>query len=318
MLRRRKLLSLLPAVAAIPSPVSAQQMKATLGTTSSGGGSFAIYSVALLDMLRSVDPVFDIRAVATKGSSDNAALLKAGEIDFGMVSGEVTHGLLTEDDAGPSGVKVVSVMFSAPGMFAVLADSRYHSIGDLKGRGIVWNAHGSGVAIQAHYVMDGLGLDMDKDFEPLYPDKFTEGPRLVMDGRAAALWGTSMRWPGFVEMANSPRGARFVVPSAAEIERIHAKYPFMAELVVPGGMYRGQYVPLTTIGTWSFILARPGLSDATGRRLAAVLHKAERSGASNNNLLTQTTVKNTLLAVPDVDTLQPGVAQYYREAGLLK
>jgi len=318
MFRRRKLLASLPAVAVIPSLAYAQQTKATLGTTSAGGSSFAAYSVALLDTLRSIDPVFDIRAVLTKGSSENVALLKAGEIDFGMVSGKATHELLAGGDAKPSGIKVVSVMFSAPGMFAVLADSRYHSIGDLKGRKIVWNARDSGIAVLARDVMDGLDLDIDKDFEPLYPDKFTEGPWLVLDGRAAALWGIGMRWPGFVEMANSPRGARFVVPSAAEIKRIRAKYAFMTELVVPGGMYRGQYDPLTTIGTWTFILARPGVSDAIGRRLAAALLKAERAGALNNNLLTQTTAKNTLAAIPDVDALQSGVAEYYRDVGLLK
>ncbi|HTR87831.1 MAG TPA: TAXI family TRAP transporter solute-binding subunit [Reyranella sp.] len=318
MLRRRKLLTSLPAVALIPSSVSAQQMKATLGTTSSGGGGFAIYSAALLDTLRSADPVFDLRAVATKGSSDNAALLKAGEIDFGMVTGEVAHELMADGDGKGSGVKIVSVMYSAPGLFAVLADSRYHTIDDLKGRRIVWNARETGVAVQARYVMEGLGLDMDKDFEPLYPEKFTEGPTLIMDGKAAALWGTGMRWPGFVEMANSPRGARFVAPSLAEIKRIRTKYPFMAELIVPGGMYRGQYDPITTIGTWTFILARPGLNDAVGRRMASALRKAERTGALNNNLLAQTTAKNTLSAIPGVDALQPGVAQYFRDQGLLK
>jgi TRAP transporter TAXI family solute receptor len=202
-------------------------------------------------------------------------------------------------------------------MFVARADSRYHRILDLKGRPVVWNGRGTGFATQARYVMDGLGLDMDKDFEPIYIEQLSDGPPMVIDGRAAALWGGGLRWPGFVEVANTPRGARFIAPTAEEIERIRAKYDFMKKFTVPAGLYPGQYDPIETVGTWSFILARPDFDDAIGRRLAAILHKAERSGALAKQLV-QSTVKNTLAAIPRREVLQAGVAKYYREAGLLQ
>ena len=34
-------------------------------------------------------------------------------------------------------------------------------------------------------MMDGLGLDLEKDFEAIYPDKRTSGPAIVLEGRAA-------------------------------------------------------------------------------------------------------------------------------------
>jgi TRAP transporter TAXI family solute receptor len=210
---------------------------------------------------------------------------------------------------------VVSVMYSTPGIFVVRADSRYHSIMQLRGRPVVWNTRGSGFAVQARYVMDGMGLDMDKDFEPIHIDQLADGPPMVVDGRAADhLWGGGQRWPGFVTVATSPRGARFVVPNA-EIERIRSKYPFLARLSVPAGLYPGQYDPIDTVGTWSFILARADLDDATGRRLAMDLAKAERTGQLTKHLA-QTTMKNTLAAIPGPAVLQPGVAKYYRELGL--
>jgi TRAP transporter TAXI family solute receptor len=208
------------------------------------------------------------------------------------------------------------VMYSTPGMFVVRADSRYHSITQLKGRPVVWNTPGSGFAVQARYVMDGLGLDMDKDFEPIYLEQLVDGPPMVIDGRAAALWGGGLRWPGFVTVATSPRGARFVVPTAEEVARIRTKYGFMAPLTVPAGLYPGQYDPIDTIGTWSFIMARADLDDAIGRRLAMDLAKAERTGQLTKHLA-QTTTKNTLAAIPNPAVLQPGVAKYYREIGQL-
>ncbi len=36
---------------------------------------------------------------------------------------------------------------------------------------------------------------------------------MVIDGRAAALWGGGLRWPGFVKVANNPGGARFIAPT---------------------------------------------------------------------------------------------------------
>jgi TRAP transporter TAXI family solute receptor len=315
MFGRRKLLSAAPAAALAPAIARAQSAKLTLGTASEGGG-FVIYAAALIDLLRSIDPVMEIRIVPTKGTSENVPKLEAGDIDLGLVSGEVAHELFNGTNRPVSKLKVISAMYSIPGMFVVRADSRYHSIMDLKGRPVVWNGRGSGFAVQARYIMDGMDLDIDKDFEPLYIEQLPDGPPMVIDGRAAALWGGGLRWPGFVEVANSPRGARFIAPTAEEIKRIRAKYSFLAPLTVPASLYPGQYDRIDTVGTWSFIMARADLADALGMRLATDLVRADRTGQLSKTLL-QSTAKNTLAAIPNPSVLQPGVAKYYREVGLL-
>jgi hypothetical protein len=312
---RRRLLSAVPAVALAPVPAQAQQSKLTLATAAEGG-AFVVYAQALLDVLRAVDAVLEIRGRPTKGSGENVRLLEAGEVDLALVAGEVAHEVFAGINRPVGKFTVISVMYSTPGMFVVRADSRYHSITQLKGRPVVWNTPGSGFAVQARYVMDGMGLDMDKDFEPIYIDRLADGPPMVIEGRAAALWGGGLRWPGFVTVATSPSGARFVVPTAEEIVRIRTKYGFMASLSVPAGLYPGQYDPIDTVGTWSFILARADLDDAIGRRLAMDLAKAERVGLLTKPLA-QSTAKNTLGAIPSPAVLQPGVAKYYRELGLL-
>src|SRR5215475_9514083 len=170
MFGRRKLLSAVPAAALAPAIARAQSVKLTLGTASEGGG-FVLYAPALVDLLRSIDPTMEIRAVETKGTSENVPRLEAGSIDLGLVSGEVAYELFTGVNRPVGKLKVISAMYSIPGMFVVRADSRYHSIVDLKGRPVVWNGRGSGLALQGRYVMDGLGLDPDKDFEAIYLDR---------------------------------------------------------------------------------------------------------------------------------------------------
>jgi TRAP transporter TAXI family solute receptor len=290
-------------------------MSIRLGTSLAGGG-FAPYSVALVDALRSVDPILDIKPVETRGSTDNAERLQSGDLDIGLVSGEVMYDWLAKHRDQPP-LRVVSVTYSTPGLFAVRPDSRYRRIMDLKGRPVVWSPRGTGSAVQARYVMDGLDLDMDRDFEAIYPERFIDGPPLVIERRASALWGSGYRWPGFIELANQPGGVRFIAPTAEEIARIRAKHPFMARLTVPAGLYPGQYDPLVTVGTWSFILARPDLDDAVGHRLASSLVRAERSAVPAKHIY-QTTARNTLLAIDSPDELQPGVLRFYREARLVQ
>jgi TRAP transporter TAXI family solute receptor len=315
MIRRRTLLSALPAVMVAPASALGQSLTIRMGTAIEGSG-FHAYSVALIDALKAVAPILDIKAEQTKGSTENAQGVQTGDFDMGLVGGEALHEWLSSHRNAPP-LKIVSAVQSAPGMFCVRADSRYRSIIGLKGRPVIWGPHGAGGAVQARYVMDGMDLDMDRDFEAIYPANFTDGPYMVLESRAAAIWGIGLRWPGFVEIASRPIGAHFIVPTAEEIARIRGKYPFLEKLTVPAGLYPGQYDPLDTVGAWSFIVARPDLDDSVGYRMAVALNKVERAGLPTT-LLAQTTARNTLVALKSVDDLQPGVLRYYREIKLVK
>lgn len=311
MLRRRAVLASL-LVAGSPAAV-AQTASLTLGTTPDGGG-FAPYSVALTETLKSIDRGLQLRIVATKGSTDNAARLQAGTLDLGLVSGEVFD---ESEQRAPGRLKLVSVIYFTPGMFAVLGNSPHRTISDLRGQPIVWQPRGTGSAVQARYVMHGLGLDLDRHFGAIYPVVFTDGPKYIFDGSAAALWGSGLRLPTFVRIAEHPLGARFIVPDADEIARIRAVHPFLIPLTVPRGTYPGQSEPIATIGAASFIAARPDLDEAAVHRLAAALHKTERF-AGRPNYLVQTTAANTVSAIGSLEELHPGALRYFREAGVVR
>ena len=70
------------------------------------------------------------------------------------------------------------------------------------------------------------------------------------------------------------------------------------------------------MGSWSFVLARPGLDDAVAYRLAKALHELERQGGAPQQLV-DTTARNTVASAP-ADRLHPGVARYFKETGLLR
>lgn len=195
----------------------------------------------------------------------------------------------------------------------VRADSPYRSIVDLAGKPIAWGAGGSGLVILDRYAMDGLGLDAAKDFRPIYLERVGDGPAMVLDGRVAALWGGGAGWPGFRTVMSSQSGGRFIAPNADEIRLILAKHAFLKPISQPAGSFPGQAEAIQSVGSWSFVMARPELDAAVVSRLARALHQAE---GKPSRQLGETTAKNTLAAITTPSLLHAGVLAYYREIGL--
>ncbi len=287
-----------------------------LGTATPGGG-FPLYGGAVAETVNAIDPSLSIVPRNTRGSTENVPLLEAGAVDIALVQGEVAYEALSGIGRNPAALKIVAAMYSTPGMFVVRADSPYRSIGDLAGKPVAFGARGSGLVILARYVLDGIGLDQEQDFTAVYLDRAGDGPEMVLDGRVAALWGGGIGWPGFTTVAEGAAGARFIAPSAGEAERIRARHRFLKPLTVAAESYPGQKEPVHSVGSWSFILARPGLDDGLAYRLAQALHRGESALAQRLPQAAETTAANTAAAAPDRALIHPGVLRYLGEIGVV-
>lgn len=307
---KRRSLLLGAAMLATP-PAWGQQVKVRLGTATPGGG-FPAYGDAFVAAIKAQDPALEIEPINTKGSTENVPRLEAGTLDIALVQGEVVHEALTGIGRPPANLKVLTAMYPTAGLFVVRADSAARSIADLEGKPIAWGAAGSGLVILGRYVMDGLGLDAAKDFQPIYLERAGDGPAMVLDGRVAALWGGGAGWPGFRTVMSSPQGGRFIAPSSDGIKRILAKHSFLKPIIQPAGSYPGQTAAIPSVGSWSFVMVRPSLDAEVVMRLAKALHGAE---ATSSAQLAETTAKNTLAAATP-SMLHPGVLAYYKQAGL--
>ena len=298
--------------------VQAQGKTVVIHGTATPGGGFPVYGEAFAATINETEPTLSVQPKNTKGSTENVPMLEAGTLDTGQVTGEVTYEAITGIGRAPANLKILSAMYSNSGMFIVRADSSYKTIADLKGKPVAWGAGGSGFIVLARYAMDGLGLDINKDFKPIYLEKAGDGPAMVLDGRVAALWGGGVGWPGFEAVAKSAAGARFIAPSADEIRRITAKHTFIKPLTLPAGSYAGQSAPVDTVGAWAFVLTRPTLPDDFAYRLVRALHKGEAAIGKRLEQARESTMANTLAAAPRVELLHPGTQRYLREIGLLK
>src|SRR6266699_2117173 len=248
-----------------------QKTTISLGTATPGGG-FPLYGNAFAEIMNAADPALVIEPRNTKGSNENIPLLESGQLDIGLVAGEPSYEAFMGLGGRPkTNLKILTAMYSSPGMFVVRADSPYKTIRDLVGQSVAFGAKGSGLPILSRYMLDGIGLKQDEDFKSIYLDRAGDGPAMVLNGRAAALWGAGIGWPGFKTMAEAPGGARFIAPDASEIARIRAKHTFLKSLTIPAGSYPGQSAAIDSVGSWSYILVRETLPDEVAYRLAKTL-----------------------------------------------
>jgi len=289
----------------------------SFGTATPGGG-FPLYGDALAEVMNAADPQFAITTRNTKGSNENIPLMEKGELDIATVAGEPAYEAFMGIGRPATPLKILTAMYSSPGMFVVKADSPYKTIRDLVGQPVAFGAKGSGLPVLSRYILDGIGLKQDEDFKSIYLDRAGDGPAMVQDGRAAALWGAGIGWPGFAAVASAPGGARFIAPDANDIARIRAKHTFLKPLTVPAGSYPGQTGAINSVGSWSFVLTRADLPDDVAYRLARTLHGVELAFCKKLAQACETTAANTVAAAPKPELIHPGVMKYLKEIGVAK
>lgn len=300
--RRMALLVALGVLAVRPAR-SQEAVRVVLATATPGGG-FPAFGAAFADAIRKADPALTIATQASGGSVENLAPLQAGRVDLGLVQGEYAYPALASAD----GVTVLAPMYPTPGLFAVPAASPIRSVADLRGRTVVLGTHQSGLTVMARSALAASGLDPDRDIHPILLDRAGDGPTLVREGRADALWGGGLAWPGFAAMAQGPGGARFFGPSEAGIARLAQPGAATKRLTVPAGSFPGQTEPIETVGSWSFVLARPGFDGDAADRIVRAL---ARDGIATTN------PKNLVGLVPS-DRIHPATAHHLRAVGLIR
>jgi len=277
-----------------------------LGTATPGGG-FPVFGDAFAEVVNAQEPRLRIETRNTKGSTENVPLLEANKLDLALVAGEIASAVLAKPDTP---LRVISAIYSSPGVLMVRGDSAYRSLGDLRGKPVVLGTQASGITALGRTVFDSLGIDI----KPIYLEKAGDGPAMLQDGRAEALWGAGVGWPAFAALAKS--GARFIAPGAADIKTILAKNPALQPVTLPAKSYPGQEAALPSVGSWSYVLAKPALSDDAAYLLARAIHRAEPKLAARLEQARETTMANTIAAAPRPELIHPGVRRYLAEAGL--
>lgn len=304
--QRRRLVTAAAAAWLLPGPVraAADGGPIRLGTSTPGGG-FAQYGEQLAEQVNARAGRTALVARPTRGTAENLSLLRSGEIDAGLVQGTVASEVLAQGPA--SGLRILWAMYPSPGMLAVPAASPHRRLEDLRGRRVVFGVRASGLVTLGRQVFDGIGMDIDRDVQAIYVDQAADSPRRVLEGQADALWGAGEGWPGFLQLAGAPGGARFLGPQPSQIEGILRRHPLLRAMEVPAGTYAGIDAPLPTVGSVNLILARADLPLERVRAVVSVLEAASADVARRLPQAAFGTRASTLASAPVPELLHPAL-----------
>lgn len=275
--------------------------------TATPGGGFPVYGEAFAEIVNAQEPKLRLEPRNTKGSAENVPFLETNQVDLALVAGEFASAVLAKPDTK---LRIICAMYSSPGLAMVRGESPYRSLGDLAGKTVVLGTQGSGITALGRTVFESLGIEV----RPITLEKAADGPPMLIDRRAEALWGAGVGWPAFAALAKS--GARFIAPSDAEIRTILARQPALQAVTLPAKSYAGQDAPLRSVGSWSYVLAKPELPADAAYLLARAIHQSEAKLAARLEQARETTMANTLAAAPRRELIHPGVLRYLAEAGL--
>lgn len=291
--------------------VHAAPEKLTLGTATPGGG-FELYGGVLADVVNTADPAIQIVPTATKGSRQNIPFLQQGKLDVALVASLPAQEALA---GGEPPLTIIAAIYPTFGAFAVRGDSPAATFDDLKGRRVAWGTASSGLTLLGKYVTEALGLDRDKDFQATYLKKAGFGAPMVLEGEVDALWGGGVGWPNFTKIMKA--GGKLVGLTQAQAEKVSTAYAFLQPMTVPAGAYPGQEAAIQTVGSFSFVLARPDLPDETAYRLAKAIHTAQPALAQRLAQGRETLPENTVKAAIKAEHIHPGARRYLTELGLM-
>ena len=287
----------------------------TLGTATPGGG-FPVYGEAVAAfVVNAVDPALLLTLRNTKGSTENVPLLEAGQLDLGLVQGEVAYEALSGVGRAPADLRILAAMYSTPGMFVVRAHSRDPGrSGSTGGRRVGRPGLGAGRA-GALRPAHGPRADRDRDFQLIFLERAGGGRRRCRTGArprcgagaragpASPRWRAARPAPGSSRPTPPASSAswRSTVPETADRPGRIVSWPGRAGRV--GGLVelhhgaaelaRRRRVPLGA--------GDPPRREAAGRALAPGERDDRREHGG---------------AVPRPALIHAGALRYFREIGL--
>jgi len=299
---------------------AAQQRSVTIGT----GGVTGVYYAAGGVICRLVNKErrqHGLRCAteSTGGSAANIGMLRAGELDLGMVQSDVHYyalkGLGSFKDAGAYDAlrSVFSVHAEA---FTLVArkEADIASVADLRGKRVNIGNPGSGTRLAMLPLLAAMGLrtgDLSLAAE-LKADE--HGPALCEDRIDAFFYGVGHPAANILDPTTAC-GARLVPITGPAVDRLLASHPYYAKVAIPGGLYPGNPRPTPTYAVMATLVSTAAVP-------AETVYQVVRSAFDNLDDLTKLhpafahldprTMARAGLAAP----LHDGAARYFREKGL--
>lgn len=314
------------ASSAAPSPASQPASSAapaktaimTIGTADTGGTMYPVGST-IAKVINDNVPGVKINVETSAGSPDNARNLQGGQIDLGMISGDVAYesfnGIGKFADAKAPDIRVLSGTYPSLSNWMVLDSSGIEYVHELNGKKCAVGMTASTTEISARIAIEAAGI--------AYPDGVSaqfiglgEGAEAVRDGVADATHGfAGVPIGGQLDLSNT-KPAHLLKYTEEHLDKVIAANGSYYKTVIPAGTYKNQAEDVPTFGVKCLVCVNVKLDDEMAYQMAKALHTHPNdliAGHASMKAMSDPKFMCTNLPIP----LHPGAEKYYKEAGLL-
>jgi TRAP transporter TAXI family solute receptor len=218
------------------------QLAIATGTT---GGVYYPLGGGLANILSRAIPGLSATVEVTGGSVANNQLLGAGRV--GMIITQVDASVdavrgVERFRGRPVNVRALAVLYTNRMQVVTTAAAGINSMADLKGKRVSTGAPGSATELMAFRLIEGAGLDREKDFRARERLSPAESTNAIKDGKLDTYFFVSgVPTSAVTDLAASPGIQIRLIDHAEFTPKIVEKYgPVYFPEVIPAGTYPGQ------------------------------------------------------------------------------
>lgn len=305
-----------------PSAMAVEQKFVSIGT----GGVTGVYYAAGGAICRIVNKDRSKHGLrcsveSTGASVFNVNTIKAGELDLGFAQSDVAYNAYKGEsnfkDAGPyKELRSVFSLHPEPLTILTRKEANIKGFDDLKGKRFNVGNPGSGSRASLEQYLAERGLDMSFFglASELRPD---EHGTALCDGKIDGFIFGVGHPSANIQDPTTTCGAKLMPFTGEAVDKIVAKYPYYAKVVIPGGLYQNNPDDTPTYGVLATVVASTKTPDDVVYQIVkSVFENFEdfkKLHPALAHLKKEDMVKNGLSA-----PLHPGAEKYYKEVGLIK
>ena len=278
--------TILLAVAALAlmgvSGAPAQQARQLSIATGGTGGIYYPLAGGFGTILAKEIPGITATAEVTGGSIDNMKLVGAGNADVAFTQVDTAVDAVNGRDKFPKKlpIRALAVMYVNLMQVVALEGNGVTKFADLKGKRVSTGAPGSGTEIFAFRVIEGAGLDKDKDMtrERL---SAAESANALKDKKIDAfMFVAGVPTSAITDVAASPGMKMLLIDHDHAVPKMIEKFgPAYAPAVIPKGSYPNQDKESKVAAVWNIMAVREDFPEDLAYKLTKImLEKREDLG----------------------------------------
>lgn len=289
----------------------------TIGTADSGGTMYAVGS-AIAQAITEGESSIKINLGASTGSTMNVRGLAAGEIDLGLVSGDVAYAAYHGEDVFTQPVeslRAVAAIYVSTSNWLALKSLGVEYVHDLVGKRIGVGPQESTTELSARTAVKVLGLDQNGT--QLVNCGLGDGARMVGQGELDAIHGfTGAPVGGLMELAQE-QPCTLLKYTQEELDAILEQNQSYVHTVIPAGTYEGQTEDVDTFGVKCLLCVNESMPDLMVYQLTQEIWAATKRLVKEHPSLEKMEDRNFVcqdLPIP----LHPGAQEFYEDQGVLQ